>query len=130
MKAEGALTPENRLNEVDSFGHTLGVRGPHDLLSTCVSEAHLYARAHQSTLFHSCELPSQTLGAIRSELTENHHAAAVLLRLLQKHRFGGLQVHRNTCATYTTIHACARQILLSAFMRVAWVKLWEQSVQN
>ena len=45
MKAEGALTPENRHNEVDSFGHTLGVRGPHDLLSTCVSEAHLYMRA-------------------------------------------------------------------------------------
>ena len=131
MKAEGALTPENRHNEVDSFGHTLGVRGPHDLLSTCVSEAHLYARAHQSMLFHSCELHkylSQTLGAIRSELTENHYAAAGLLRLL--HRFGGLQVHRNTCATYTTIHACARQIQLLTFMRAAWVKLWGQSVQN
>ena len=58
MKAEGALTPENRHKEVDSFGHTLGVRGLHDLLSTCgVSEAHLYARAHQSMLFHSYELP-------------------------------------------------------------------------
>ena len=45
----------------------------------------------------------QTLGAIRPELTENHHAAAGLLRLL--HRLGRLQVHQNTCASYAHLHA-------------------------
>ena len=63
---------------------------------------------------------SQTLGAIRSELTENHNAAAVLLRLL--HRFGGLQVHRKTFAT--------TQPSMRALVRSSCGHLFEQHGSN
>ena len=83
----------------------------------------------RSSCRHLCEQHGSNSGSNPSRIDREPPCCSwAFLRLL--HRLGGLQVHRDTCASYAHLRACARQSQLFLFIRAACVEILGQSVQN